>query len=776
MAAAAAAGSRTVDGLGGMGARLAWLRRELRSSAAPRPRPGAPAVAAAAAADASRPLLPQVMPAAWRLPRRVARAVMGDIREWVRSELSRAAVPDLPPAVVEVMVAAVQDVAAFEEELDRRFALEAAASGSTRPGRGAGGVVAGAAGAPAATVDGQPGGDTSGDVEALLAHCRDGTPLPGAGVSPSLARDAANGGPAAAAAAATSSPTAAAGRAPARADEDDLGGTFVGLVSGAFEPYLGAFVTVEASRLRRVVAASVRAESWAPAGAGGVAASATKLFLFIKKSLHTAAALSLRQPLFDLIQVFRAVLREYAGELVRHLPAQPAAGGGGGSGSGGGSAFSAGPLASTSAAALASSFSLVSMPSSSGSRSANKWREETGRACVIVATAEYCATTTEALGQLVARTVDAAFAPDVTVVPEMEAFHSAAAVGLRAAVAVTVGRLDAPLAAMRRTDWAAVDAVGDSSAYVGAAEAALRESAPALARRLSARHWRFVCERLTAAAAARLTRSLLSLPAVSSLGAQQLLLDVAAVKAALLDLPSAGEAGGGAQRGGDAPDAAATRYAKLVTVELRRPEALLKVVLAAADTTLDAYLALCGRGSAAEFGRLLEMKRAGRTQATELLAEYRRRVGDGADAAAGGLDRAEGGGKVAAAGGGGAGGAAAADGGRGGGSGSGSTPLWGSRSSSFMPDVSYATVLAARFGRSDSAAAAGSGGGGGAGGAGGAGGGVGGGGGRHRLVERFWGGRWRPGGPAAAAQPAQFARRLWRRRRWRRGHPRRRRW
>lgn len=275
----------------------------------------------------------------------------------------------------------------------------------------------------------------------------------------------------------------------------------------------------------------------------------------------------------------------------------------------------------------------------------------------------------------------------------MEAFHSAAAVGLRAAVAVTVGRLDAPLAAMRRTDWAAVDAVGDSSAYVGAAEAALRESAPALARRLSARHWRFVCERLTAAAAARLTRSLLSLPAVSSLGAQQLLLDVAAVKAALLDLPSAGEAGGGAQRGGDAPDAAATRYAKLVTVELRRPEALLKVVLAAADTTLDAYLALCGRGSAAEFGRLLEMKRAGRTQATELLAEYRRRVGDGADAAAGGLDRAEGGGKVAAAGGGGAGGAAAADGGRGGGSGSGSTPLWGSRSSSFMPDVSYATVL-----------------------------------------------------------------------------------
>lgn len=369
MAAAAAAGSRTVDGLGGMGARLAWLRRELRSSAAPRPRPGAPAVAAAAAADASRPLLPQVMPAAWRLPRRVARAVMGDIREWVRSELSRAAVPDLPPAVVEVMVAAVQDVAAFEEELDRRFALEAAASGSTRPGRGAGGVVAGAAGAPAATVDGQPGGDTSGDVEALLAHCRNGTPLPGAGVSPSLARDAANGGPAAAAAAATSSPTAAAGRAPARADEDDLGGTFVGLVSGAFEPYLGAFVTVEASRLRRVVAASVRAESWAPAGAGGVAASATELFLFIKKSLHTAAALSLRQPLFDLIQVFRAVLREYAGELVRHLPAQPAAGGGGGSGSGGGSAFSAGPLASTSAAALASSFSLVSMPSSSGSRS-----------------------------------------------------------------------------------------------------------------------------------------------------------------------------------------------------------------------------------------------------------------------------------------------------------------------------------------------------------------------------------------------------------------------
>lgn len=363
MASAGAAGSRTVDGLGGMGARLAWLRRELRSSSAARPRPGGPAVTA----DTSRPLLPQVMPAAWRLPRRVARAVMGDIREWVRSELSRAAAPELPAAVVEVMVAAVQDVAAFEEELDRRFALEVAAAGS-RQAQGGGGANLGAAGAPA-TVDGQPGGGTSGDVEALLAHCRDGTPLPGVDVSPSSARVNANGGPATAAAATTPSPTAATGGAPVSPDDDDLDGTFVGLVSGAFEPYLGAFVAVEASRLRRVVAASVRAESWAPAGAGGVAASATELFLFIKKSLHTAAALSLRQPLFDLIQVFRAVLREYAGELVRHLPAQPASGGGGGSGSGGGSAFSAGPLASTSAAALASSFSLVSTPSSSGSRS-----------------------------------------------------------------------------------------------------------------------------------------------------------------------------------------------------------------------------------------------------------------------------------------------------------------------------------------------------------------------------------------------------------------------
>lgn len=363
MASAGAAGARTVDGLGGMGARLAWLRRELRSSSAPRPRPGGPAVAA----DASRPLLPQVMPAAWRLPRRVARAVMGDIREWVRSELSRAAAPELPPAVVEVMVAAVQDVAAFEEELDRRFALEAASAGS-RHARGGGRANAGSALSPA-TVGGQPGGDTSGDVEALLAHCRHGTPLPGAGTSPSSARRSANAGLEASAAAATPSPTASTGAAPESADDDDLGGTFVGLVSGAFEPYLGAFVAVEASRLRRVVAASVRAESWAPAGAGGVAASATELFLFIKKSLHTAAALSLRQPLFDLIQVFRTVLREYAGELVRHLPAQPTSGGGGASGTGGGSAFSAGPLASTSAAALASSFSLVSTPLSSGSRS-----------------------------------------------------------------------------------------------------------------------------------------------------------------------------------------------------------------------------------------------------------------------------------------------------------------------------------------------------------------------------------------------------------------------
>jgi vacuolar protein sorting-associated protein 53 len=365
---------------------------------------------------------------------------------------------------------------------------------------------------------------------------------------------------------------------------------FSGSLSSCFGPYMGTYVTQEDEHLRIIILDLLRAETWACAD-GGVLKSSTDLFLTIKKSMRTCAALDCRQPLFSLHKVFRKHLGAYATELVRRIPAPYRA-----------------PIVNAS-----TSSSVIGSTSSSMQNA-----EFTGRvnvACALVATAEYCAVTVSQLEESLREAVEGAYASEVSMGDEQERFSAASANSIRALVSIVCNDLEQSLRAICDQSWAEWNVVGDSSQYVEEVASKFATIMPVLASKLAKPHLRFFLERLVAGLIPRYVECLYACQGMSNAGAQQLLLDAAALKGLLLRVPAIAKA--------QVP----STFVKYVNREMGKGEAMLKVVLSSPDMTVNTYIALIPDGSAVEFQRILDMKGLRRADAASFVLQYTRIVG-----------------------------------------------------------------------------------------------------------------------------------------------------
>lgn len=102
---------------------------------------------------------------------------------------------------------------------------------------------------------------------------------------------------------------------------------------------------------------------------------------------------------------------------------------------------------------------------------------------------------------------------------------------------------------------------------------------------------------------------------ISSVAAQQLLLDVTSLRGILVGLPSSVHA------------ATATTFVKLVNRDIGRVEAILKVILAPLPACVDTYVALLAdHGSAPDLQRILDIRGLKRADAAPLILDYSRRI------------------------------------------------------------------------------------------------------------------------------------------------------
>ena len=391
------------------------------------------------------------------------------------------------------------------------------------------------------------------------------------------------------------------------------GAAFRGSITAAFEPYLGAYVAAEERALAATADALARQEPWTPpADGGGVLRSAPELFAAVKRSLTRCARhVSRGRTLVALAAAFGRVLDAYAGALAAKLPR---------AGTGRPTARARpGPPATTEWHVRAADADLA-------------------RTAAIAATADYAGRVAGQLAGALRATADDDAARALAAAGDGDAtFADVGAAALHAAFLALLTRADTAILTLTRANWAALEAAGDASAAAADGAASLSRGAAALAPGLPTDSWRFICDKLAAALAPRVTDAVHRCRKIGDAGAQQLLIDVGALKAAVVALPGASAAAAAATAppdGGGAPAAPPPpppAYAAAVARAFAPAEAALKVVAAPPAALAATYSALAPRGgSRADFARVLELK-AGltRAQAADALAEYA--AGGGAD-------------------------------------------------------------------------------------------------------------------------------------------------
>ncbi|PXF45444.1 Vacuolar protein sorting-associated protein 53 A [Gracilariopsis chorda] len=352
--------------------------------------------------------------------------------------------------------------------------------------------------------------------------------------------------------------------------------SFVGNISESYGPWMGAYVNQEDEHLKIVLSELLRDETWLCEDST-VLRSGTELFLVIKKSMRTCASLDVRQPLFSLHSVFRKHLSAYANALVKHLPG-----------------FHENALADGS--------------------DPEEFTRKKNRSCAIVNTAEYCSNTVEQLEESLRRTVEHAYVTDIDLSSEREKFSAVSAKGVQSLVALIDEDLERDLKALSSQNWASWPEVGDTSEWAENICKKLKDSVEEMVKLIERHHFRFFLEKLAVSFLLRYKKHVYKCEQVNNYGAQQILLDSSALKTVLLNLPPLV----------NTPVPAA--FVKQVNREMGKVEALLKVILAPLDASVDTYAALVPNGTAADFQQVLEMKGLRRAEAAPLVLSYSRGI------------------------------------------------------------------------------------------------------------------------------------------------------
>ncbi|XP_076921561.1 vacuolar protein sorting-associated protein 53 A-like [Bidens hawaiensis] len=344
------------------------------------------------------------------------------------------------------------------------------------------------------------------------------------------------------------------------------GFNFHGIISSCFEPHLMVYVELEERTLMESLEKLVQDEAWGmdDGSQTNILSSSMQVFLIIRRSLKRCCAMTKNQTLLNLFKVFQRVLRAYATKLLMKLPK-------GGMGI---------------------------VATSTGMDGHIKTYDKDERLiCYIVNTAEYCHKTAGELAENVSKIIDSHLTDAVDISEVQDEFSAVITKALVRLVHGVEIKADIELAAMTRVPWGTLESVGDQSEYVNNINIILTSSVPTLGSLLSPVYFQFFLDKLASSLGPRFYLNIFKCKQISETGAQQMLLDTQAVKTILLDIPSLGR---------QTPGAAS--YAKFVSREMSKAEALLKVILSPIDSVADTYAALLPEGTPSEFQRILELK------------------------------------------------------------------------------------------------------------------------------------------------------------------------
>ncbi|OSD06968.1 hypothetical protein PYCCODRAFT_1431153 [Trametes coccinea BRFM310] len=358
-------------------------------------------------------------------------------------------------------------------------------------------------------------------------------------------------------------------------------------ITSAFEPHMGVYVDAQDKVLSDMLAqyrgpksrSSLEVTSSSEDDDGAppvlVLPSSTELFYFYARTLEQCAKLFTGQPLYDLCGLFKKWLRIYAEEVL-----------------------------------VAS----MKKPSTFGRKSMDTRYDvtELKNACTLINTADYCQTTALELEENIREKCEDAFKEKITLQEERDLFVSAISAAILVMLRELESACDPAFTTLSRTAWSTMKHVSGQSAYVEPLVKAVEEVAETVKPLIEQKKYlRNFFDKAANAVLAKFTNALVKSRPLMEIGAEQLLIDLQAIKACLLKIP--GEA------------LLTSNYTKSVTKHTTRLEALLKVIVTPVDPPegfILNYTLVIGDASFSNFQKILDLKGTPKAEQNDLLDSF----------------------------------------------------------------------------------------------------------------------------------------------------------
>ncbi|KAI8326223.1 hypothetical protein GQ54DRAFT_253300, partial [Martensiomyces pterosporus] len=339
--------------------------------------------------------------------------------------------------------------------------------------------------------------------------------------------------------------------------------SFTGTVSCAFEPYMSIFIRGEQTRF----AAMIERFQKEPISIDddpslSVLASSTDILYQYRESLRQCASMSTGQAMVDLSQVFSQYLCSYARDVLVHK-----------------------------------------LPRITASTSTATILDDLKHVCLIVNTADYCASVASQLEQKIVEKVDPEFKTKVSFAACREALLGSINTSIKVLVSGVEAMCEPAFTALSQVPWQSLQMVGDQSGYVLLVSSALEASAQSIRKGMSGtRYFRSYCDKFATRFAERYMSAINKCGQISEVGAEQLLLDAQALKSTLLEMPSMGDS---------VKSPPPVAYTKIVSTGVGSIEAVLKAILAASDppdALVDRFILLFPKTPREVFQQVLNLK------------------------------------------------------------------------------------------------------------------------------------------------------------------------
>ncbi|KAG0146760.1 hypothetical protein CROQUDRAFT_43939 [Cronartium quercuum f. sp. fusiforme G11] len=367
----------------------------------------------------------------------------------------------------------------------------------------------------------------------------------------------------------------------------------------AFESYLGIFVEAQDKTLSdmfgRFRVSRPKPADFVNIGTeerpAAVIPSSTELFYFYRQTLERCAALSNRSPFLDLCQIYKKWLKVYSEEILSASL----------------SVTNNGCISNTGSDRPSFEFK---RPSSEASR-----HVQTPLilcACAVLNTADYCAETAGQLQNRLQDNIHADFKAQVSLEGEQDLFRGNISMAISSLLKELEHACEGGFTSMLRSTWKELDFVTSESAYINELVSAISSVVNCVKTHLEQKKYlRSFCDKAVGSLINKYTQAIVRCRPIPPIGAEQIILDLQALKNCLLTLP---------QLEPDTPIPSA--YTRYVTKSVGKLDTLLKVIMTPEDPVEDFvkhYILLIPCQSFSDFQKVLDLKGVKKNDQNNLL-------------------------------------------------------------------------------------------------------------------------------------------------------------